>query len=350
MPDKINIIQFMPYYPPHKGGVEIVGRDIWINWIKNDYWEFINIVSSFWQWEAMNMKEKIFYEDEVIWYINNGVKVIVIPSFELVWNFPMYSMWKRRHMAKKYLFDYVRKWWNWKILTHTRFFWTTFYAWRIAKKNKLDWIHIEHGSSFVEFWSKIKSYIWYSYDKLIWWWCLRNANKVLAISKASKKFIVNNFWRKDVEVYYRWIDAPEKIDKKQKWIKFVFVWRLIKQKWIYDLIEAYKNLKLKNELIIIWDWEERKWLEDSSKWYEISFMWNLDNIELIDFLASNNLIIINPSYSEGMPSTVIEWLLTKNLVIASNVWWTAEISNKKDLILFNAWDKKELEKKYIHQR
>ena len=47
MKDKINIIQFMPYFPPHKWWVETVWEEIGKYWTKNDFWSFINLVTDF---------------------------------------------------------------------------------------------------------------------------------------------------------------------------------------------------------------------------------------------------------------------------------------------------------------
>jgi glycosyltransferase involved in cell wall biosynthesis len=116
-------------------------------------------------------------------------------------------------------------------------------------------------------------------------------------------------------------------------------------KWVSDLVEAYKNSWLKNELIIIWDWEEKNNLENISKWLNIKFLWYKDRDFIINYLSKNNCILVNPSYQEWMPTTVIEWLSTWCVIVASNVWGTSEISNKNDLVLFEARDKKELEKK-----
>ena len=44
---KINIIQFLPYFPPHKWWVETVWEEIGKYWVKNDMWEFINVVTEF---------------------------------------------------------------------------------------------------------------------------------------------------------------------------------------------------------------------------------------------------------------------------------------------------------------
>jgi len=53
------------------------------------------------------------------------------------------------------------------------------------------------------------------------------------------------------------------------------------------------------------------------------------------FLSESNCILINPSYQEGLPTTVIEGLLTKSVVIATDVGGTREISEEEDLLLFS---------------
>jgi hypothetical protein len=139
-------------------------------------------------------------------------------------------------------------------------------------------------------------------------------------------------------VFYRGLDLSN-IDIDKSWeLKIVFVWRLVALKWVADLIEAYKISGLKNELIIIWDWEEKNILEKSSVWFNINFLWYKDREFVINYLSKNNFVLVNPSYQEWMPTTVIEWLATWCVVIASDVWWTIEITKKGDLILFDSWD------------
>ena len=55
-------------------------------------------------------------------------------------------------------------------------------------------------------------------------------------------------------------------------------------------------------------------------------------------------ILINPSHQEWLPTTVLEWLISKCVVVATDVWWTSEISDKWDLILVKAWDENDLKK------
>ena len=348
---KINIIQFMPYFPPHKWWVENVWQEIWIYWIKNNLWNFINIVTDFEQDLFLNDRnyEKIIFENEVIGYkINNSIH-LVIPSFEIINNFPIYKFWdKKTNLIFNYLKLYLKENKNIRIITHTRFFTTSLIWWIFAIKNKLKWIHIEHWSDYVKLSSKIKTKLSILYDRIIWKWILKKSDLVLSISNASKKFILNNFINREIFTFYRWIDFSNiKIEKSWD-LKLIYVWRLVNLKWVSDLIESYKELGINNELVIIWDWEEKNNLKEKSKWLNIKFLGYKNKDFIINYLSLNNFILINPSYQEWMPTTVIEALSTWNPVIASDVWWTKEISNKKDLILFKAWNRKELSEKILY--
>ncbi len=345
---KINLIQFLPYFPPHKWWLETVAEEIWIYWEKNNLWKCINIITSFNQNNEIIENEKIVLNWEVIWYIKYWVENLVIPSFEIINNFPVYKIWSKKYkLIKKYLKEKIsnnQK--SFRIITHTRFFLTSLIWWKFARKNKIKWVHIEHWSDYVLLSSKLRTKIAYIYDRIIWKWIFKNVDNILAISDASKKFILKEFWEREINVFYRWLDIDfENIIEKSWEIKIVFIGRLVKLKWVELLVKAYKNTNLKIQLIIIWDWEEKKYLEELSKWKNIKFLWIKNKDFVIDFLSKSNCILVNPSYQEWLPSSVIEWLLTENIVLASNVWWTKEISDEKDLILFKKWDIVDLEEK-----
>lgn len=326
MKEKINLLQFSPYFPPHKWGVETVAEEIADYWTKKWYGEVITITFDVGQDKTNHYTQK--------WY-----QVFLLPSFDIIANFPVPKIWKREFWkVLKELKNYILQNQNTRIISHTRFFLSSFIAGLFARKNKIQWIHIEHGSDYVKLSSKIKSKISYIYDKIIWKWIFKKADKVLAISEACKNFIIQEFIEREVEVFYRWMsfdNIPEKIEKKWE-LQFVFIWRLVKLKWVEDLIDAYKKWNFFQKLVIIWDWEEKKYLEEKSQWMNIEFLWFQKKDFIYNYLQENNCIFINPSYQEWMPTTVLEALMNSCPVIASDVWWTSEILNWKDLHLFKA--------------
>lgn len=350
MKEKINIIQFMPYFPPHKWWLETVWEEMWKHWSKNNLWFFINIITDFNQENIYNNSENIIYDWEKIWYKKDWYDILVIPSFEIINNFPVYKIWSREYrLVKKYL---AQKIWknskNFRVFTHTRFFLTSLVWWLFARKNKITWIHIEHGSDYVKLSSFVKNKMAYIYDRILWKYIFKKADKLLAISEACKKFINRDFVERDVEVFYRGLELKFKSIEKSWEIKIVFVWRLVKLKWVHDLIEVFRQLWVKNELIIIWDWEERNNLKKQSEKLNIQFLWFKDKNFVINYLFLNNCIVVNSSYQEWLPTTVIEGLITGNVVVASDVWGTLEISNKEDLILYESWNIEVLTEKLLY--
>jgi len=341
--NKINVIQFLPYFPPHKWWLEMVAEEFSSFYVSLGYGEVINIVFSIWQ-------EKWIFKYKKNWY-----KVYVIPAFDIIPNFPVPKIWKREFwkILKEISLKIKNEWSQEQIIiqTHTRFFLSSLLWWLFAKCHKLKWVHIEHWSDYVKLGSKFKSKISYIYDRLIWKRIFKTADKIVAISQWVKEFIEKEFVNREVDVIYNWINF-ESSEKKYDWnqIKIWFVWRFVKLKWVDLLLESFSNLSEKYENIeleIVWDWEERLdlekqvlelWLKD-----KVKFLWFQNREYIKDFLSKID-ILVNPSFQEWLPTVVLEWLLSKCLVIATDVWGTREISSFDDLIIVDKWDLKALEK------
>ena len=81
---KINVIQFLPYYPPHKWWLETHAKEWSENWVKNWYWKVIDITTNIWtEYEQKDEITKI-EKDWIITYY--------LPSKEIIWNFPVYKI------------------------------------------------------------------------------------------------------------------------------------------------------------------------------------------------------------------------------------------------------------------
>ncbi len=314
---QIDIIQFSPYYPPHIWGVEKVVSDIHTHWRYG--------------------KSYVFCSDIGIGAEQLSENVITYPAFELVENFPIPKFWKKHFWQtlgrlKSYDSEDLR------IVTHTRFFLSTFLWGLFAKKNNYRWIHIEHGSwylqsgkFFVDLCAKI-------YDRTLWKWSIRNADLVLWISSASAQYMKQEISWWDSQIWYRGLDMPVKTQEKTGAIVFVYIGRLVKLKQVHDFISAYIKGKFTQRCVIIWSGAEYKNLKDLAKWSNIEFLGEKSHTEIVDFLQKNRCILVNPSSQEWLPTTAIEWLMTKNIVIATDVWGTSEITDQSDLMLYNPWD------------
>ncbi len=362
---EINIIQFLPYFPPHKWWLETVSEEFSKYYVKNDFWNVINIVFDVWQ-EINKISENdlIKYKGEIIWYKKDGYIVYLLPAFDIIPNFPVPKFWKKvfwrvlKGITPTAFSKLPPQWGGFKgelsknniiVQTHTRFFLSSFLGWIFAKYHNLKWVHVEHGSDYVKLWSKFKSKISYFYDKTIWKWIFKKCDSIVAISNWVKEFIQKEFVNREVWVIYNWIDFHpwEKIIN-QEVVKIWFVWRLVKLKWVDLLIETF--LKLEKEyknifLEIVWDGEERVILEKLS-WNSknIRFLWFKDREYIAKEFLPKIDILVNPSFQEWLPTIVLEWLLAKCIVVATNAWGTSEISQKDDLIIIDKWGLNSLEK------
>ena len=329
----MKVVQFLPYFPPHTWGVENVAQNIAKNLIKYTDAQILIITSDIWQ------KERWYHK-----YSENGYEVICIPAFNIVPHFPCYKFWTRGYRKamkelKKYNPDVIH--------THTRFFLQTFHWWLWAKFYHKKWIHTEHGSWHVKWIWWIKEFIARIYDQTLWrlvFWC---ADKIVSINKINLNFITKFTKKFKCEVIYNWIEdyQIQKV-KNESWIvRLVYIWRLSPLKWVDILLKAINELKkgwIHNfKLDIIWDGEEYDNLNGyikENKLDNVKLLWKKNHDEIINKILPNTDILINPSHQEWLPTTVLEWLISKCVVVATDVWWTSEISDKWDLILVKAGD------------
>jgi glycosyltransferase involved in cell wall biosynthesis len=324
---KKNVIQFLPYFPPHVWGVEKVWEDIFLKWT---YWK--SIVCS---WEKDNYK--YVYNKDIDINIDSK-KYFWYPCFDIVDNFPIPLIWTKRYRnATKSLEEIVNK--NpeedFYVITHTRFFLSSFIGGRFARKNKLKWIHIEHGSDYVKLSSKFKSKVAYFYDKSIWKYIFNKADKVLAISKAAEKFINNEFSIKATNVWYRGVDFPiinneEDLRKRFQWDVIIwYVWRLYKWKNVEWLIKSYYNVvaswKNKLQLIIVWDGEDLGILKKLDTKNIIHFTWGVTERQAYSYQNEFDLHIHSSSSWWGLATTLMQAMNLWCLIVATPYEWADEV-------------------------
>lgn len=357
--EKVNIIQFMPYFPPHKWWLETVWQEIWINWKKSDLWGFLNVITSFEQEDNLEKNEKIIFENEIIWYKKDYIINLVIPSFEIINNFPIYKFWdKKTRFIFKYLKLYLQENKNIRVITHTRFFLPSLFWWIFARKNNLKWIHIEHWSDYVKLSSKLKTRLSIIYDKIFWKWIFKKADNILAISEACKNFINKEFIDRDVNVFYRWLDIPEiikeKEDLKEKFpnkIIIWYVWRLYKWKNVESLIKSFylfdKNIKDKVQIVIVWDWEDferlkkidienniQGELQSKREYPGVYFTWWQSFYDALSYQKQFDIHIHPSSPGWWLATTLLQAMSFWCFIIATpNEWANEVIEDNKNWIL-----------------
>jgi len=323
------ILVTAPYYPPHIGGLESFAEELNQYLIKNDF--EVKVLT------PRLPKELIGEEIK-----DNKIEVWRYPAWEIIPNYPIPSFldkkyWeiKRKVLSEKY---------DWTI-SHTRFFLTSFLAGIWAKKRKIKWLHIEHGSDFVKLNSFWKSWLAKMFDYTLGKWVLQKADKVVTVSAASADFCKQIFPNRKYQVIYRGVEVGRlsgnsKIEEKYKnKIKILFAGRLIDGKGVIDLLKAVEKIKSLNwVLLIVGDGSQKEILMEQANKLKIS-----DNVVFLgqmkrpDLLRILNIvdIVVNPSYTEGLPTVIVEAAKCGRAIIATDVGGTREIieNNKSGILI-----------------
>jgi glycosyltransferase involved in cell wall biosynthesis len=219
------------------------------------------------------------------------------------------------------------------VVTNTRFFSTSFIGWRFAKKNKIRLLHIEHGNRFVIHRNPIITFFAWLYDITFGRMIISKAWKVVGVSSPCCDF-ARRMGARDVALIYNSIDT-DFFRKKETNLKknlgihnktvVSFTGRLIFAKGVQDLITAMEGVP-NSVLIVVGDGPYRKTLEKLAKSKKVDAKFLGDqNIEKIVEVLSISDIFVNPSFSEGLPSSVLEAAAVGVPVIATDVGGTREI-------------------------
>lgn len=321
------ILMFVPFYPPHTGGVEYYAEELTFHLSQSGY--AITILTP-------QIPRTARYAQL------ENIQIISYPAFEIIHNYPVPKFWKKNywkiiHDKKNNPPDI--------IITHTRFFLSSFIGTLFSVLMRIPHLHIEHGSSFVQSQNIFIALSAWLYDHTFGKYIFYQSNAIVAVSESVKKFLEIAFHKSRINVIYRGFDTKT-VDavapNNTLWtstpgeLKLVFIGRLIISKGIYELVNALASLPFQNwSCIFIGDGIE---MQNLNK--EIHFKKLTGRVQTIGFrswhetigILKSSDILINPSYTEGLPTTVLEAALCGIPIIATNVGGTTEISPHIKLI------------------
>ena len=124
-------------------------------------------------------------------------------------------------------------------------------------------------------------------------------------------------------------------------VRIAFVGRLVSLKGVDLLLNALSKIETPFDCRIVGDGEERENLEELSRQLglfdseirSVEFLGAKSREEVLSEILPSTDVFVNPSYQEGLPTTVIEALLAGCAVVATDVGGTREISELDDLVL-----------------
>lgn len=322
----MRILHYLPYsYHIHTGWLEKIAQTIAEGLSQAHDIESLIIASDIRRWKGKKLSD---YPD-----------TLFLPSRDLVYNFPVPKFWSKSFWKS---FKTIKNYKPDVIVTHTRFFVQSLIGGIIAKRLDIKRVHVEHGSWFVTGYPRYIKLCAWLFDWTIGLWIFRQCDEIVTISQMHRSFI-SQFTSKTPRVIYNPIDYVSQEKIKNTIPHIGFVGRLVPLKGVDVLIQALSQIKDHQwECTIVGTWDQ-----DNNLKYLVDILWLSERIAFVwGDDRSHRLhkfdIFVNPSYQEWLPTTVVEALLAKCIVIATDVGGTREISDAEDLILVPAGDSQEL--------
>ena len=214
------------------------------------------------------------------------------------------------------------------VITQTRFFATSLLGAIYAKLHKIPLIHTERGSYHSITSNKAVSLLARIYDHTVGSVVVKSAIANVGVSQAACD-LIKHIGGNHAKVIHNGIDFHIKSDDYLNDI--CFIGRLIYAKGVQDLITAFENCCDKHNnmrLIIVGDGNYKNTLEKQarkSRHQSRIVFYGTQNHENVMRILAKCDIFVNPSYSEGLPTAVMEAASLGKPIIATDVGGTNEI-------------------------
>ena len=303
---KKTIAIFTGYFLPHLGGVEQYTDSLSKELIRNGY-KVIIITSNDNEYKSYEKNGNLsIYRLPILKTFKSRYPILNIFS-------PDYKKLKKKIINEEMNF----------IIANTRFYQTTYLGTKVAQKKGLEIYQIEHGSAHLTLSNKFLDFFVAIYEHFI--------TRIIK-NKLSGSFGVSNYaveWLKHFNIegigvwYNSVVDDVDnaKIVKDDNKVIFSFVGRIIKQKGILNVIEAFQRIEKEFsnvKLEIAGNGELYEMLKEKNKSKNVTFYGKIDKEEVYAILKKSNVFLCPSIWPEGFPSTILEAGLMKNAVIATN--------------------------------
>jgi glycosyltransferase involved in cell wall biosynthesis len=317
------LLIFAAYFYPHGGGYEKIVYELSRRLVQRGY--EIDILTC-------NTERAPAYEEL------DGINIYRLPSWNALHS--LYPIPKPCPASFRILRRLLHK--NYDVInTQTRFFITSFLGLIFAKLKRTPLMHTEHGTRHSIVLSKVIDWISRAYDHSIGALIVKSARINTGVSEAACEFL-KHLGATNIQLVYNGIDTTvfkkkedanyrQKVGISNDTNVITFVGRLIYAKGVQDLISAFSRIKdtaPEVKLLIAGDGPYRANLENLARQTDcassILFLGQRNQNEVIEVLSATD-IFVNPSYSEGLPTSVMEAASVGLPIIATDVGGTREI-------------------------
>lgn len=234
----------------------------------------------------------------------------------------------------------------WKLLrlrvdlvnTQTRFFTTSLIGLIVAELKRRPLVHTEHGTEHSITTNRYVRAIAKMYDHVIGFLIVRRAKRNIGVSEAACDF-VRHLGGKNTVVIPNGVDTSlfrrvqtglrERLGVGDSMV-VAYVGRLIYAKGVQDLLSVFPEVERKFDnvvLLIAGEGSYRQELETMAAKVggsRVVFLGEKNRDEIIEILSIAD-VFVNPSYSEGLPTSVLEAAAVGLPIVATDVGGTREI-------------------------
>ena len=180
-------------------------------------------------------------------------------------------------------------------------------------------------------------------QKLIFKMVLRNVDRIICNSNNTKNSIIGFCDYRKIDVIYNGVNIdkiPKPVKRDHSSVKFLFAGRLVPQKNIMLLLETILTLHNENydfEFFLVGDGPQMSLVKDFIKKNKLNnrvkIFGKVKRIEVYNLMNISDVFIV-PSLFEGFCNAMVEAMLTKCIVLASNVEPLPEVSGGKENAVF----------------
>lgn len=313
---------FSGYYLPHLGGVERYTYNL-AKKLKQMGYNIIIITSRY---------DKELKEIEETDY----AKIYRLPTYKIAAE--RYPINKKNKRFKE-IFKMLENENIDSAIIQTRFWTTSYFASKFVAKNNIPACLIEHGSTHFTVNNKILDKFGEIYEHKLTNAIKKNVKDFYGVSKKCTEWL-KHFGIEAKGVFYNSINIEE-VEEYTKYIQkdsdkiiITYVGRMIEEKGVLKLIEAFKKLEKKYDNLefdlagagpIL-----EKIIAENKDEKNIKILGKLSHDEVLKLLGKTT-IFVNPSaFSEGLPTTILEAGIMNCAVVATPMGGTTEIISGDD--------------------
>ena len=328
---------FSGYYLPHLGGVERYTYNL-AKKLKNMGYKIIIVTSRY----DENLKE---IED------TEYAKIFRLPTYKIVSS--RYPINKQNKRCKE-LLEMVKQENVNSAIIQTRFWTTSYIASKFISKNNIPACLIEHGSTHFTVNNKILDFFGEKYEHILTNSIKKRVKDYYGVSKKCTEWL-KHFNIEAKGVFYNSVNSEEIeeyskfINKDTGKINITYTGRMIEEKGVLRLIDAFKNLNEKYDNLELSLAGEGPILEtiiqENKDIKNIHILGKISHDEVMKLLGRTN-IFVNPShFSEGLPTTILEAGLMECAVVATPMGGTTEIISDDSLGYICGFETQEIQEK-----